>query len=237
MGQAAVLFDFDGTLTRRKDSVFYALDRYLGEEVQRLMGELRDIYLPRHHDGTITPAEEQTWWDETFRIYREAGLRVSDLEKAVQGLRLREGVEDCLLFLQQENAHAGIVSYGLKACIEIVLRNHSLIGGGLCPHISAAVHLGDGDQIWGCEEASIVFPSRKRQAAEAFRRDKAALPAEMFAVGDAPYDAHLAPLKENTLGVAEDSEHAAALEPHFGTVVVLTDGSFAPVISWLMARI
>jgi len=236
-----VIFDMDGTLTRKGPSVWATIDEHaISAPCRRKLDALRERYLQPAIDGTLSVQGEIDWLIGTLDAYVQDGLASDTMQSAIKDMKLRAGVVECMRMLDLHGIPVAIVSYGIAQAIETILRANGVpIEHSLYDAIFAARLTGTGRNeailYTGYDEASLVIPSNKGEWSEAFASRHNVRVDNLLAVGDSGGDRFLCPLKKNRLGLAGDAKEAMKLQKFMGTVIVTDD--FSPVTAWIAARL
>lgn len=239
--KCGVIFDLDGTLTNKGPSVWATIDKHaVSDECRGTLDRLRERYLKPAIDGTLSTQGEMDWLIRTLDAYVDDGLTSDGMDQALQDVRLRAGVIDCLNLLEAHGVPVAVVSYGVAQAISGILAGNGLSSGhSLFGAIFAARLTGVKQEVrtvyTGYDIASLVIPSNKGGWSRNFALRHGIDPEDLLAVGDSGGDRFLCEKKSNRLGLAGDPAEAAKLQRFMGTVVV-TDG-FAPVTEWLKIRL
>jgi HAD superfamily phosphoserine phosphatase-like hydrolase len=240
-GKRGVVFDFDGTLTRKGPSLWAAIDAHaISDECRGVMDGLRARYMGAAIDGTLSRDGELEWLLGTLNGYLADGLSEAGVRHAAGKVELRPGAVECLRFLEERAVPVAIVSYGIAQAIASVLEanavpaEHGVFG---CIYASRlTVDGGDGQGTFtGFDPATLVIPSNKGEWSARFAQRHGIDPDALLAVGDSGGDRFLCPRRENLLGIAKDDAEAEKLRGIMGGAVT-TEG-FGPVTAWLKERL
>lgn len=116
----AVVFDFDGTLTRANQNVWKELWLYLGDSP----GEKslhKKLYKDCIVDNKIT---KQQWFDYTEKIFKERNFNYNDLVNISKKIQLIDDADSTLKYLKENGYFLFIVSGCVKEGIEITLKDN-----------------------------------------------------------------------------------------------------------------
>lgn len=229
-----VVFDFDGTLISKHRSLFDVMDRALSPEDCQKIDFLRHKYLPLLLAGqTLSTVEATEMITIPIEIYTKAGLTLYKIAKTLSIVDLRPGVEETLHFLAQKEILMAIVSYGIAQFVETVLENQK-VRSRIAKVYAAELITKDG-LLCGYRPETIVSVATKGVCSKNFA-DRHGVPLEnILAVGDSPADQFLGGLQVNRLGIAENENGKAKIQPYFGEVVITED--FWPILEWLKRKI
>lgn len=230
-----VALDFDGTLIFLHQALVMLLDtKGLTPEGTEVMRVLREKFLPKFHSGTITPADERAWLEGSVRTYIRFGLDMRRIRETLAGVRLKPGVLECLRRLSETGVPVGIVSYGCRQFIELVLRSNRArryVDRIYAMDLSFA---GDGRLI-GFNPITTVTPTSKGIWSRHFAREFGIPKKNLLAVGDTHGDRFLGSLKKNRLGIVIGADSPRKLREVMGEI---RDGAdFGPATEWLFERI
>lgn len=231
----------DGTLTDKGQSVWATIDTHaVSDECRIALDRLRERYLKPAIEGTLSTQGEIDWLLATLDAYVDDGLTSDGMDQALQDVRLRTGVIDCLNLLEAHGVPVAIVSYGIVQAIAGILASNGLPSGhSLFTAIFASRLTGteqEGRAVYtGYDVTSLVIPSNKGEWSRHFALRHGLDPEDLLAVGDSGGDRFLCEKKSNRLGLAEDTTEAAKLQRFMGTVMVTDD--FSPVTEWLKVRL
>jgi phosphoserine phosphatase len=233
----AVVFDFDGTLIQKHYiSLFNVVEKgVLSEKYLRETTALRSKYIPKAMNGTITYEEEMAWLTESINVFIKAGITIGQIKRALENVRLRSNVVDCMALLKDRHIPTAIISYGISQFIEIVLKNNhaiKLVDSIYATQLKIEEETG---LIIGYKPDTILLPRQKGIASIHFAKSMMIPEDKILAVGDSLVDSLLGSLKENRFGIAEDDEQLKRIEKVMGESVKTQD--FSPVISWILTKI
>lgn len=235
--RCAVVFDFDGTLTPKHHvSLFNVVEQgVLSREYLIKTALLRNKYLPKAMNGTITHEEEIAWLSENINIFIEAQTTIEQIKDALKNVRLRGSVVDCMALLKYKRVPMAVISYGVWQFIEIVLQNNHALP--LVDSIYATKLEIDKESgiVTGFNSNTILLPNQKGIASVHFAKSVRVNEDELLAVGDSLVDSLLGSLKENRFGIAEDEKQLERIRPVMGDCAITQD--FTPVITWLINKI
>lgn len=141
IGHRCVVADWDRTLTRGADdegrdhSTFTVLinSGCLGERFARESWKLYERFRPIELHGGRTPEDKaarmREWWSAEFDLLVESGFSKGHVDAFARddGLMLRSGVPEFMRRLSELDVPVFIVSAGLHAVIEAVLRSRGLL--------------------------------------------------------------------------------------------------------------
>lgn len=235
--QCAVVFDFDGTLTPRSYvSLFNIVEKgVLSDHYLKETGILRNKYIPKAMNGTITHQEESAWITENIDIFRKAGTTMDQIKNALKDVRLRSNVVDCMALLKDKRIPVAVISYGVLQFIETVLKNNHALE--LVDSIYAAkleIDKSTGS-VTGYDPNTILLPHEKGIASVHFAKSVRVQESNILAVGDSLVDSLLGSSKENRFGIAENEKQLETIKNVMGTCAISQD--FSPVIDWLLNKI
>src|SRR3989344_9406968 len=234
----AVVVDFDNTLIR--NSLHFQVEEsgILRKDLHAELFGLRNQNLARLDE--LSDEESYNWAATASEVYVNSGLSMEDIEKVLEGVKLKEGVIEFIDFLGESNIPIAIISSGIDDFIKIVLRNYNLSFS--VNEVFATKLITDFDdcgrscgRIRGFCSESVVTPGNKRDFSLCFSKTFQVPYESILAIGDSSFDRNLGYLKKNRLGVAETQEKAEKIRPFFGEVIV-TD-HFASVQEWVMRKI
>lgn len=232
-----VVSDFDGTFTLKSSvSLFNIVDNGGGLTAENLVRakEMRERYLVKHLEKTLTKEGERNWFHETIGLYAASGLTKKKIYEILSGVKVRPGVRDCLRFLKHKNVPVAIVSYGIEYFIHVVLANNK-ISELVDAVYSAELIFDEKGLVTGYKPETAIFPDNKGIFSCRFANLFAVAFENILAVGDSGGDAHLGHLKENRLGIAKDDKEKEKLQQFMGEVVITED--FQPVQEWLEKKL
>lgn len=105
-----VAFDLDGTLVDDTVFVWETLHDYFDTPV-----ELREMAFHRYMDHQWS---YQEWFEFDIQLLRERGADRPSMLRAIQGMKLMEGVEETLLTLQEAGSYLIVISGSLDIVVE-----------------------------------------------------------------------------------------------------------------------
>lgn len=230
------VFDFDGTITPKDNSLFKTIDNsgMLSLEFLERAKRMRDFFLPRALSGELTFEEEKDWFFQTVDLYADSKLSLEQMGKILTNVRLREGVSLTLRLLKHWGIPVAIISYGFAEFIEIVL-SHCKLNDYVSEVFSARLKTDACGFICGYHDKTVVLPANKGEFSRKFAARYAVPYKNILAVGDSGGDKRLGHLKENRLGIAQDEKEALKLKEFMGEVVVTE--TFWPVLNWLSEKL
>ena len=124
-----VVIDFDRTITTKdSEDSWGAAGKMLGDEFNKEIYKLYEIYRPIEQDYTITFKEKnkamETWYKACMDLYYKYDLTEEKLEKSVLkgGIQFREGIKDFLEEMNKNKVPVIICSAGIGNVIELFLR-------------------------------------------------------------------------------------------------------------------
>ncbi|MBI2627254.1 MAG: HAD-IB family phosphatase [Parcubacteria group bacterium] len=233
-----VVVDFDNTLI--SNSLHYRVEEsgILRKDLHAELFGLRNQNLARLDE--LTDEESYNWAATAIEAYVNSGLSMEDIEKVLEGVKLKEGVVEFIDFLGESNIPLAIISSGIDDFIRIILRKHSLSFS--INEVFATKLITDFNdfgrsygRIRGFNSGSVVTPGNKRDFSLYFSEIFQVHRDSILAIGDSSFDRNLGHLKRNRLGVAETQGKAERIAPFFGEVIV-TD-HFVSVQEWVMRKI
>jgi len=216
-----VVLDFDGTLTPKTGSLFEYVDRHALSEASLVASrQMREKYLGRMKDRRLSLEEELAWLEDSLKLYVEDSVTDCQVQEALAGVRLRDGVVKCLQTLKNIGVPVAIVSYGVLQFIETVLDNHGALD--LVDVIYAAHMLydssGNGHYI-GYRSDSLVVPGNKDRWSRRFAEICGRPFEKQLAVGDSGADKRLGPCQGNRFGLADSIDEAERLTEFMSHVI------------------
>jgi len=234
--QCAVVFDFDGTLTPRSYvSLFDVVEKgVLPEHYLRETGILRGKYLPKALNGTITHKEEAAWLAENIEVFIKAGTTIGQIKGALEKVRLRSSVVDCMALLTDKRIPIAVISYGVRQFIEIVLKNNHALPMVNSIYATKLKIDKETGLVTGYDPDTILLPQQKGIASAHFAKSVRVQEGNVLAVGDSLVDSLLGSSKENRFGIAEDEKQLERIKEVMGDSAITQD--FSPVITWLINK-
>ena len=231
------VFDLDGTCishSRRSLCDVIRLNGGLTKRCRLMAKGMVEYYFSLIHDGNFTEEHGWKWLLDTIDLYIESHLTVSKMEKILQTVRLRDGVEDCLKMLRGRNIPVAIISYGFLQFIEITLKVNK-VSHFVDDIYGTKFKINKKGLVVGFEEKTVVLPERKGIFSKLFADKYGVARENILAVGDSSGDRELGFLKENRFGITEDPRRKEELEKFMGTVAVTK--TFDPVTEWFERKI
>lgn len=220
-----VVLDFDGTLTPKTGSLFEHVDRCaLSAESLAVSRQMREKYLERMKSRRLTLQEELDWLEDSLKLYVQDGVTDRQVQEALAGVRLRDGVVKCLQTLKKIGVPVAIVSYGVLQFIETVLGNNGALD--LVDAIYAAHMLQDDSGLGhyiGYRSDTLVVPGNKDQWSRRFAEICGRPFKKQLAIGDSGADKRLGPCKANRFGLADSFDEAERLCEFMNSVSVSQD--------------
>jgi len=127
---AMTVADFDYTLTENGPKDLSSWDvgtPFLTAESRAKDHAMYEYYGAKEKDGTLTPEEANTWWDENLKLYRADKVRMDKMRgRALVKIKFREHVQEYVEFSEEKQMPFAIVSAGLKFVIEDVARFNNI---------------------------------------------------------------------------------------------------------------
>jgi phosphoserine phosphatase len=200
-------------------------------ELQRL----NEKFMPLFNSRLMGEREEISWLAAEVDIYVKHGLTVASAESALEHLKFRDGVGECLEMLSDLGVPVAVVSWGIANFIEAALRAKGLLQ--FVTDVFALRLIADrtSGAVIGFERGTVVVPSNKGRWSRQFADGLGVSRRRILAVGDTLGDRHLGSSRRNRLGLAHDETDAAKIGPVMGEVIV-TDG-FRLATEWLKFRL
>ena len=109
-----IVFDFDGTLTKKENNVWYEMWKIIDAL------DVDEMLYNKYYNKEIDYNE---WCREIEKEYIKRGFNHELLDKASEGVTLIDGLEETLKVLKNNNYHLYIVSGGVDKVIKRVLGN------------------------------------------------------------------------------------------------------------------
>jgi HAD superfamily phosphoserine phosphatase-like hydrolase len=116
----AVVFDFDGTLTKNSD------DKTTWERMWKLLGYNLNECAKYHKEFSDKRITHEKWCMLTLEKFKERGFTSSNLQEIASGIELIDGVEEVVNVLLGNKIKIYILSGSVKQIIENVLGDISL---------------------------------------------------------------------------------------------------------------
>jgi phosphoserine phosphatase len=205
-------------------------------KVRAELARLERHYLGLFSSGQPSPLQQRAWSLDSVRIYARHGLKLSSALAALDDVKTRPGVWQCLQDLSFHGVPVAIVSYGVAELIRHVLKRNGL--ADLVRHVFAlelATEPENG-RIIGCRPETMVIPANKGHWSRLFASWHGVPSDQIYGVGDTRSDYRIGHLKRNRLGIGETAAELDYIRPVMGDVVNV-GLSFDPVTDWLRRRI
>lgn len=112
----AIIFDFDGTLTKKNDNIWKRMWQCLGNEEE--LNSCRINLFARFINREIT---HKQWCDLTLKAFQEKSFTKQMLDIITDDMSLIQGAENLIKYLHAQGIELHIVSGGIKSVIKKVL--------------------------------------------------------------------------------------------------------------------
>jgi len=200
-----LILDFDRTITQGKNkegrdiTVWQALISLLPPQAQLEYKRFHDKYGVLEVNNKLSVTDAVMWWESILRLFKENRIKLLDIKRAADGMRVRPYAKDLFKICVQKRIPVVIISAGIKNIIELFCKKEDIKPTIL---LSTELTFSSRGHVNGWKKETLIHVlNKKERGHQEIKKIKSPRP-NTIVIGDNLNDASMVQGEKNVLRIA-----------------------------------